>query len=117
MSANHVLVWNARGLNSRARRSAVRDIVEKHRISIVCLQETKVWLHGRASLPQPLRRSFDSLVLLVSWCLWKERNSRTFDRRSSTPTQLFTTILEEAGAWVGESVYPSVQLRHSTTSW
>jgi exonuclease III len=42
MSANHVLVWNARGLNSRARRSAVRDIVEQHRISVVCLQETKV---------------------------------------------------------------------------
>lgn len=42
MSAKHVLIWNARGLNSRARRSAVRDIVEQHRISIVCLQETKL---------------------------------------------------------------------------
>jgi hypothetical protein len=37
------------------------------------------WLHRRASLPKALRRSFDSLVLLVSWCLWKERNCRTFD--------------------------------------
>lgn len=42
MSANHLLIWNARGLNNRARRSTVRDIVEQHRISIVCLQETKV---------------------------------------------------------------------------
>jgi hypothetical protein len=38
------------------------------------------WLHERASLPEALRRSFDSLVLLVSWCTWKERNRRTFDR-------------------------------------
>jgi hypothetical protein len=45
----------------------------------------------------------------VNWCLWKERNSRTFDQRSSTPTQLFTTILDEAGAWVG-SGYSSLAL-------
>jgi exonuclease III len=42
MSANHILISNARGLNSRVRRSAVRDIVEQHRVSVVCLQETKV---------------------------------------------------------------------------
>lgn len=42
MSANHPLVWNARGLNSRARRSAVRSIVEQQRASIVCLQESKI---------------------------------------------------------------------------
>jgi hypothetical protein len=59
------------------------------------------WLHARTTLPQALRRSFDSLVLLVSWCLWKERNRRTFDQRSSTPAKLLAAILEEAGAWVG----------------
>lgn len=42
MSTNHLLVSNARGLNSHARRSVVRDIVEQHRASIVCLQETKL---------------------------------------------------------------------------
>jgi exonuclease III len=42
MSANQLLVWNARGLNSRARRSAVRSIVEQQRASIVCLQESKI---------------------------------------------------------------------------
>jgi hypothetical protein len=40
MSANHLLVWNARGLNSRARRNV--DIVQQQRASIVCLQESKV---------------------------------------------------------------------------
>jgi hypothetical protein len=32
------------------------------------------WLSERSGLPQSLHRSFDSLVLLVTWCLWKERN-------------------------------------------
>ena len=42
MSANHLLIRNARGLNSRARRNVVRDIVAQQRASIVCLQESKV---------------------------------------------------------------------------
>lgn len=42
MSANHCLVWNARGLNSRARRNALRTVVEQHRASIVCIQESKL---------------------------------------------------------------------------
>jgi exonuclease III len=42
MSANHLLIWNARDLNCRARRSVVRDIVEPHRTSVFCLQETKI---------------------------------------------------------------------------
>lgn len=42
MSANHVLIWNARGLNCRARRSVVRDIVAQQCAYIMCLQESKV---------------------------------------------------------------------------
>jgi exonuclease III len=49
MSANHVLVWNARGLNSRARRSVLRVIFEQQRISVVYLQETKL-----KDLPVPM---------------------------------------------------------------
>ncbi|XP_066342265.1 uncharacterized protein [Miscanthus floridulus] len=37
------------------------------------------WLHTRASIPKEFRRSFDSLVLLVSWNVWKEQNRRTFE--------------------------------------
>jgi hypothetical protein len=47
-----------------------------------------------------LRRSFDSLVLLVSWILWKERNHRTFDRKSRSTTELLQAIFEEADAWI-----------------
>jgi hypothetical protein len=38
---------------------------------------------------------------LVSWCTWKERNRRTFDRRTLSAQQLLTSIQEEGDAWVG----------------
>lgn len=36
------LVWNVRGLNSPARRTAVRSLIGMHAVSVVCLQETKL---------------------------------------------------------------------------
>jgi hypothetical protein len=34
-------------------------------------------------------------VLLVSWEIWKERNRRTFDGNSRTPTDLLALIHDE----------------------
>jgi exonuclease III len=65
MSANHILVWNARGLNSRARRTAVRDVAEQQRASIICLQQRR------------------------------RGSARTFDRRTLSTQQLLTSIQEE----------------------
>lgn len=42
MSENHLLIWNARGINSRARRNVIRTVVSQQRASIVCIQEMKV---------------------------------------------------------------------------
>lgn len=39
MSTNHVLCWNARGLNSC---NVVRNVVTQQRASVVCVQETKI---------------------------------------------------------------------------
>lgn len=41
------------------------------------------WLQNRLLLPSMLRRGFDSLVILVAWCLWKERNTGEFSRDQS----------------------------------
>jgi len=70
------------------------------------------WQQGRATLPQVLRTSFDSLVLLTSWCLWKERNRRTFDHKSRSPSHLLSIILEETDSWTGVAhlAGPSVAL-------
>ena len=115
MSANHLLVWNARGLNSRARRSVVRDIVVQQRASVVCLQESKVenfsvtiarladwWQQTRADVPGSLRR--------VSWILWKERNRRTFDNIAKSPAQVFSLICEEADSWTVSGYWSLVAL-------
>ena len=60
------------------------------------------WWHlGRTAMPQCLKRCFDSLVILTSWCLWKERNWRTFDRVSRTTSLVVDFILDEASPWIG----------------
>lgn len=41
-------VWNARGLNARARRNVVREFLVQHQATLVCLQETKL-----AAVPAP----------------------------------------------------------------
>ena len=41
-----------------------------------------VWLSARKSVQKEVRKGFDSLVLLIGWILWKERNDRTFNNRA-----------------------------------
>lgn len=57
-------------------------------------------MQARGELPRTLRRSFDSLVLLVSWVLWSERNRRTFDGLSKTTTEVLALVREEGAEWV-----------------
>ena len=42
MNASRILFWNVRGLNSVARRDAVRALIDAAKIDITCLQETKM---------------------------------------------------------------------------
>ena len=42
MLGENCLVWNVRGLNSRARRNVVREMVDQENISLLTLQETKL---------------------------------------------------------------------------
>ena len=45
------------------------------------------------------RRGFDSLVILVCWIIWKERNDRTFDRCVRMIDDALLHILDEITAW------------------
>jgi len=58
------------------------------------------WQQERMRVPESFRRGFDSLVLLVSWEVWKERNRRTFDSSCKTPTELVSLIRHEANDWI-----------------
>ena len=44
-------------------------------------------------------KALRSLLLLVNWEIWKERNARIFDRRESSTIALLTKIKQEAWAW------------------
>uniref|UniRef100_A0A0E0CVM4 Uncharacterized protein n=1 Tax=Oryza meridionalis TaxID=40149 RepID=A0A0E0CVM4_9ORYZ len=43
--------------------------------------------------------AFDTLVLLVCWMIWKERNMRVFQNQSRTAGFLFAAIKDEAAIW------------------
>jgi hypothetical protein len=40
------------------------------------------WLGSRKMMPKQARKGFDSIVTLIGWSIWKERNARTFRRMS-----------------------------------
>ena len=42
MISYNCCVWNVRGLNGRARRNVVRDLVTQEHATLVCLQEPKL---------------------------------------------------------------------------
>jgi hypothetical protein len=58
------------------------------------------WLAGHKSLPKERRRGFDSLVTLVWWNIWRERNSRVFNDAMKQAAELASWIHEEGGQWI-----------------
>lgn len=57
------------------------------------------WLRTRKVVPKALRKGFDSLVILVAWRIWKERNARVFDNRHMVATALVQEIRSELQLW------------------
>lgn len=53
------------------------------------------WIHSRKQIPKPRRKAFDSLVILVTWTIWLERNDRVFKRKVQSPTAIVDFIWSE----------------------
>ncbi|GJN36176.1 hypothetical protein PR202_gb25016 [Eleusine coracana subsp. coracana] len=47
-----------------------------------------------------MRKGFNSFVMLVAWCLWKQRNRGVFDSGSPDMRLALDMIAEEAKEWV-----------------
>jgi exonuclease III len=71
-----LVVWNARGLNQRARRTMIQELVRSERASFVCLQETKLDLLDDVLVKDMLGLDFDYFTIptvhtcvgiLVAW--------------------------------------------------
>lgn len=56
-----------------------------------------------------MRKMFDTLVVLICWSLWLERNACTFNGEVRTAEQLVRHIGEEVTAWV-RAFYSSVAM-------
>lgn len=57
--------WNVRGLNSKARRKVVRDLVQDYCCTIVTLQETKMELVQAADISESLGARFSSQFIFL----------------------------------------------------
>ena len=58
------------------------------------------WVQARSSISGKTRKRLDSLVLLVVWTVWRERNGRVFDKNFKPTNTIIEQIKQEARQWV-----------------
>jgi hypothetical protein len=68
------------------------------------------WLHQRSRIASADRKVLDSLLLLVAWCLWKERNARVFGRAASCANDVVRAVVQEGEEWALDGFLPFVAL-------
>lgn len=68
------------------------------------------WTQQRRRIDTASRPLFDALLLLVSWCIWKERNVRVFNRAASTAREVVMSIIREATDWASAGYAPLLAL-------
>lgn len=57
------------------------------------------WAEARLRLQKDLRRGFDSLVILVVWHIWKERNFCVFESKAANSQAIIQKMLVEGAQW------------------
>ena len=57
------------------------------------------WNKARKSIQKQDRPCFDSVVITVTWILWKERNNRIFNRAVKTLAETLDWVVDEIAAW------------------
>jgi len=57
------------------------------------------WYGARKRISKDDRKCFDSLVVLLCWLLWKERNNRTFNCRVRTVNDFLSCVANEVVSW------------------
>ncbi|XP_073362379.1 uncharacterized protein [Aegilops tauschii subsp. strangulata] len=108
-----VLVWNVRGLNNPARRSAVRLFVQSLNVSLVCFQESKLALVNDVVVRETLGPAFDGFDFLPAegtrggiLLAWKSDMLRVTNIQKDEFMILAQILsLAEGKEWLVSSVY------------
>jgi hypothetical protein len=58
------------------------------------------WWNNLTEAPDINRHGTRSLLLLVIWEIWLERNARVFNRVESSALTVFTKIKSETSTWI-----------------
>jgi hypothetical protein len=69
------------------------------------------WIDQRKRIDKASRPLFDSLLLLISWLLWKERNTKVFGRTSSSAHDVVAAITTEGEEWAAAGFAPLTALQ------
>lgn len=108
MDSEACLIWNVRGLKARARHQMVRTVVDQHRVSLVCLQETKRSVIDDTLIRELLGASFDYHYLsaqntcggiLVAWRtnIWAGSH---FSQQGHSVTLKLTLLVDGFTTWL-----------------
>lgn len=107
-----IVIWNARGMNARARRSAIRSLICTTEASIVCIQETKMELICSSTVLETLGSEFDEYVYLSAvgtrggiLLAWKSRSVALSDQSFATNTLSAKVAMPDATHWWLTVVY------------
>jgi hypothetical protein len=65
----------------------------------VLRDSVQTWWEDLDRTPSTVRRGLRSIIILVCWEVWNERNAIIFERKESAPMHLLHKIKEEAGSW------------------
>lgn len=57
------------------------------------------WQEARKTVAGKRLKKFDSIVMLTSWSIWKERNNRVFEKTSKPANVICDQIIKEAEQW------------------
>jgi hypothetical protein len=62
------------------------------------------WTSSRKKIAKGSRGGFNSMVVLVWWTVWRERNNRVFNGAMQQAASLASWIREEASKWVSSTL-------------
>jgi hypothetical protein len=74
------------------------------------------WMAARSGLNRRSKKALDSLILLICWFIWLERNARVFNRRLRTVLDVVSHLVQELDAWIAARYHSLLPLSQGVVS-